>query len=53
MAIKPAHMDTSNVRFCIQMCGESKNEITRDSNDTTAEVGPTSEDVPLLLMIFT
>jgi hypothetical protein len=53
MAINPAHMETMSVMFWSQMCGESKNETIRESNDTIAEVGPISADVPLLLIKFT
>lgn len=52
MAIKPAQRETSRVRFWSQTWVESKNETTKETSETIALVGPTSEDIPPLLIIF-
>jgi hypothetical protein len=42
--------ETNKVRFWSQTWGESKKLMIREINDTIADVGPTSEDVPWLLI---
>jgi hypothetical protein len=52
IARQPASNETSRVVFCNHTWGESKKETTRETRETTALVGPTSEVVPPLLIIF-
>ena len=52
IARQPASNETSRVVFCNHTWGESKKEITSETSETIALVGPTSEDVPLLLIYF-
>jgi hypothetical protein len=52
MAIKPAHRETRRVRFWSHTWVTSKNDTTNETRETMAEVGPTSEVVPVLLIIL-